>query len=242
MNDDDNLTPPEQSGGDIAHRVAKAGLSAVPVAGGPIAELFDALVVPPLEKRREAWREEVADGLRRLETERGLSLEDLQSNEAFISLLVQATVVAIRNHHIEKRESLRNCVVNAASNSDIDSDIQLSYVRYIDELSPSHIELLKAIDEREEPILPLQTYDEIHQLLAPHLSGNVSQAVFKMLCVELESRGLIWISQDIGDFSGIYEASAILAEQTRDDLPRILISQVGRSFLQFISLPAEGAA
>lgn len=242
MTDDDKLTPPERSSDDVAHRVVKAALSAVPVAGGPIAELFDVLVVPPLERRREAWREQVALGLRCLETERGISLESLQSNEAFISLLVQATVVAIRNHHIEKREILKNCVLNAASKSDIDSDIQLSYVRYIDELSPSHIRLLSLMEEMEEPILPLQTYDEVCQLLASQLSGEVSQAVFKMMCVELESRGLIWISQDIGNFSGIYEANAIITEQTRDDLPRILISQVGRSFLQFITLHAEGAA
>jgi hypothetical protein len=241
MADDDKLTPPEQSSGDIARRIAKAGLSAVPVAGGPLVELFDALVVPPIEKRREVWRKEVTAALRRLETERGLSLEDLPNNEAFVSLLIQATVVAIRNHHNDKRESLRNCVTNAASVSDVDSDLQLSFVRFIDELSPSHIKLLKVISEHEKRILPLQTYEEIYALLTPQLSGDVSQAVFKMMCVELESRGLIWISQDIGDFSGIYEASTLLLEQTRDDLPRILVSDVGRAFLEFITEPIDGA-
>lgn len=46
MTDDDNLTPPDQLGEDVTHRIVKAALSAVPVAGGPIAELFDALVAP----------------------------------------------------------------------------------------------------------------------------------------------------------------------------------------------------
>lgn len=202
-----------------------------------MAELFDALVTPPLEKRRDTWREQVAEDLRRLETEAGISLEELQNNEAFISLLVQATVVAIRNHHNEKKDAIRNCILNAASNSTIDSDIQLSFVRFIDELSPSHISLLLLIRELEEQVRQVRTYEELFQVLTPRIPNGMDQAVFKMMCMDLVTRGLIWISQDIGDFPGIYEASALLLEETRDDLPRVLISQVGHLFLQFLSEP-----
>ena len=41
-------TPPEPTAGDTAHLITKAGLSAIPILGGPAAELFSALVVPPL--------------------------------------------------------------------------------------------------------------------------------------------------------------------------------------------------
>jgi hypothetical protein len=242
VSESDSLTPPDRSKEDHIHRIVKAGLSAVPFAGGPLAELFDALVTPPLEKRRDTWRKQIAEDLRRLETEAGISLEKLQNNEAFISLLVQATVVAIRNHHDEKKDALRNCVQNAASNSTIDSDIQLSFVRFIDELSPSHISLLSLIRDLEEQVRQVRTYEELFQALTPRISMGMDRAVFKMMCVDLETRGLIWISQDIGDFPGIYEASTMLLEETHDDLPRVLVSQVGRSFLQFLSEPVEGAA
>lgn len=52
---DDKLKVPKRSKGDIAHTLTKAGLSTVPVVGGPTAELFQHLIQPPLEKRREEW-------------------------------------------------------------------------------------------------------------------------------------------------------------------------------------------
>jgi hypothetical protein len=230
----EDLTPPEPTGGDVAHLIAKAALSAVPIAGGPAAELFAALVIPPLERRRQEWMNEVAEALRRLADERRINLEALQNNEAFTSLLVQATVVATRNHHTQKRDALRNSVLNAALPSDLDTDIQLAFVRFVDELSPSHIRLLLLIRDEDALIAPLRTYGELYDLLAPRLAEAANQATFKMMCLDLQTRGLIWISADIGDFPGIYEASALLIEKTRMDLPRIVISDVGRQFLQFI--------
>ncbi|PWR72560.1 hypothetical protein [Methanospirillum lacunae] len=41
--------------GDYAHAGVKAGLSFVPVIGGPISEFFSMVIAPPLEKRRDEW-------------------------------------------------------------------------------------------------------------------------------------------------------------------------------------------
>lgn len=54
--------PPRKNLGDTGHVVAKAVISAIPVLGGPASELFQALAVPPLEKRRQAWMEEAQMG------------------------------------------------------------------------------------------------------------------------------------------------------------------------------------
>lgn len=51
----EKLEAPERSNGDAAHAIVKASLSAVPMVGGPAVELFQYLVQPPLDKRREAW-------------------------------------------------------------------------------------------------------------------------------------------------------------------------------------------
>ena len=56
---DDKLEVPNKSIGDTAHAIAKAGISAIPVIGGPAAELFQYVVQPPLEKRREKWMRQV---------------------------------------------------------------------------------------------------------------------------------------------------------------------------------------
>jgi hypothetical protein len=52
---------PRATGADAVHTLAKAGLSAIPMVGGPAAELFQFLVQPPLEKRRIKWMEQVAN-------------------------------------------------------------------------------------------------------------------------------------------------------------------------------------
>ncbi|UUZ63272.1 hypothetical protein LP417_27235 [Polaromonas sp. P1-6] len=93
---------PESSKGDVAHALAKAGLSAVPFVGGPAVELFQLLVQPPLERRRQQWMQQVGEKLLELEA-KGLSLEKLQGNEQFVSAAMQASAAAIRTH--KKRSS-----------------------------------------------------------------------------------------------------------------------------------------
>jgi len=63
-----------------------------------------------------------------------------------------------------------------------------------------------------------------------------------MYCLELEARGLIRISPRIDDFPGVYDATVLITENTRDDLPRIRISEVGVDFLMFISDSTTDAA
>jgi hypothetical protein len=58
---------PAQSKGDMAHALAKPGLSTIPVVGGPAVELFHLLVQPPLEKRRAEWMQAVGEKLQQLE-------------------------------------------------------------------------------------------------------------------------------------------------------------------------------
>lgn len=225
------LTPPKPSTGDTAHLVLSAIFSPIPGA----AELFGKFITPPLEKRRDIWMQEVADTLERLEANRGLTLEELTNNEAFASVVLQATYVAIRNHHEEKRRSLANCIFNASSASDIEADLQLAFIRYIDELSLSHIVLLRAIRDRYNEFASFKSYESLYQLFQTNFTNAPTRDAFKMMCLDLQGRGLIRISQDIEEFNGIYEASALLLEKTKDDLPRVIISQIGQQFLTFIS-------
>ncbi len=71
----DKYSPPEPSTGDAAHAVARSGLGAIPIAGTAAVELLNALVTPPLERRRREWMERIGEGLRRLEDERNANLE-----------------------------------------------------------------------------------------------------------------------------------------------------------------------
>lgn len=242
MSDDDSLYPPKRTFVDGAHQAVKIALLAVPHVGGSIAELFAAIVLPPLEKRRQQWMEDIAAEIKKLQELSRVEIDALLQDERFATLLIQATVVVLRNHHQEKREALRNAIVNAVISTQGVSDLHLAFVRFVDELSPAHVRLLKTIKDREGEIAPLKSYADIYHLISKDALGQTTPDHFKMYCLELEARGLIRISPDIGDFPGIDEASAILLEQTRDDLPRIRISEVGANLLAFISDPTTGAA
>ena len=95
--------------GDKGYLLANAVLSIVPGA----AELFQYFISPPLEKRREQWMKNIGNALQKLENDQGIKLEDLQSNELFITILTQASNSAIRAHQKEKLENLFNSVLLA---------------------------------------------------------------------------------------------------------------------------------
>jgi hypothetical protein len=106
---------PKPTHGDALHTFAKAGLSAIPIVGGPATELFAYIVVPPLTKRRDEWLQLIADGLKALEEKmENFSIESLSKNDDFITMLLEASHLAVRTHQKEKIESLRNAVLNAA--------------------------------------------------------------------------------------------------------------------------------
>ena len=64
-------------------------------------------MTPPLERRRDEWIQGIAEGLTRLEANKGVRVEDLKENPVFLDTLLQATHAVLRTHQTEKREALR---------------------------------------------------------------------------------------------------------------------------------------
>lgn len=139
---DKKIEVPEKSKGDTAHAIIKAGLSAIPIVGGPAAELFQNVVQPPLEKRRNKWVNQVGEKLKELEA-KGLNLEELQQNEQFISSVMHASQLALRTHQTVKLNALRNALVNIATGQGPEEAIQHMFLDFIDSLSEMHLRILK---------------------------------------------------------------------------------------------------
>ncbi len=230
----DKFTPPRPTSGDTAHLVVSSLLS--PLFGAP--ELFRRFVTPPLEKRQIAWMEVVAESLRHLENQTRISVDDFTKNESFVSVVLQATIVAIRNHHEEKRRALANCILNAGIQTNLNDDLKLAFVRFVDELSPTHILLLRAIRDHQIEIVTYKSYEGLYHFLLNEITISPTPDVFKMMCLELQARGLIRISSDMEDFPGIYGTVHLLANAPGNEaekLPSVVISEVGSLFLNFIS-------
>ncbi len=135
--------PPKQTSADSAHAIVRSALGAIPGAGNAITELFNRIVTPPIEKRRDEWRQDIGERLQALEDTKSISASKLSENEAFISTLFQASSIAIRNHENEKLESLKNAVVNTALIDSPDEAILQMFLQFIDILTVLHVRILR---------------------------------------------------------------------------------------------------
>ena len=88
------------------------------------------------------WMNDIANRLQKLEERGGLNLEDLQNNESFVTILFQASQAAIRDHQSEKREALRNAVVDAALPHAPEESLQQHFINLIDTFTVWHLRLL----------------------------------------------------------------------------------------------------
>lgn len=139
---------PTRSASDYAYAAAKGALGFVPAFGGPLAELFVLAVGAPLEKRRQDWIRRIAEGLEDLQQRfEGFDPARLPENEAFVSTAYQATQAVMRTHYEQKREALRNVVLNAAVRTDIDEHLQQTFVGLVDTFTPLHLRLLRLLQD-----------------------------------------------------------------------------------------------
>ncbi|MEO7833699.1 MAG: hypothetical protein ABIR50_00155, partial [Ginsengibacter sp.] len=130
------LDIPEESNHDKIHSGAKVLINLIPMAGGSLAEIFNALIQPPIEKRKKEWMMEVADAVRTIEAKQTAIVQTLSSNEEFTSLLISATIIAYKTHLNEKYKKLKCALINSVD-STLSYDIQQVYLQFIDNLTIS---------------------------------------------------------------------------------------------------------
>lgn len=140
------IEPPVSPGFEATAALVKGAVSAVPLFGGVLSELGNVLL-NPLERRKQAWMLEVSTALNSILEQHHLQLADLQNDEQFISFLYQATGAALRTHQAIKLQALRNALTNSVVPGKYDGDLGLLYLRYIDELTPSHLLCLSSLEQ-----------------------------------------------------------------------------------------------
>src|SRR5690242_5293815 len=100
---------------DITYAAIKAVVGSIPLAGAAASELLSLIVASPLEKRREKLLLEIGEKLKELETSQKVNLEELQSNEQFIDIVLQATTLALKTSEREKIEAFKSAILNTAA-------------------------------------------------------------------------------------------------------------------------------
>lgn len=73
----------------------------------------------------------------------------------FQTTLILAVQAAVRTHSKEKHEALTNAVLNSAISKTPDENRQAMFIRLCDELTETHIHLLKFFDSGLSPSIDL---------------------------------------------------------------------------------------
>ncbi|MGV8057786.1 MAG: hypothetical protein AB2L12_07175 [Smithellaceae bacterium] len=141
---------PHKNGSDVIHSIVKAGISSVPIFGGAASEIFNALITPPIEKRRNEWMEEISHIIYKLENNYNVETSSLRDNPEFIDIVIKATQVALKTSNKEKKIMLRNMLLNSAIKTEKESAYQEIFITLLDEMTSAHISFLKMIDSARE--------------------------------------------------------------------------------------------
>lgn len=235
MSDEKKHETPKSNCGDVAYAIVKAGLGSIPVAGAAAAELLGLVVAAPLERRRNQWMAEVGEALRQLEERKGFDIESLRDNDQFIDAAVEATQIAIRTSNAEKKEALRNALLNAALPNPPEETVQKMFLSFIDTLTVWHIKLLGLFDspprfiEKNNVRFGNTTMGSMSHLLEaafPELRGK--RDLYDLVWKDLYSRALV----NTDGLHTMMTGGGIIAQRT---------TALGRDFIAFIRNPLEDA-
>lgn len=226
----------QPSSGDIVRASIDTGLQLVPGAG-LVLPWLELLVARPLEKRRDEWLQSLADRLLQLEEQ---VRNGLSENEAFITALYHGVRAAISTSSREKHEALRNAALNSALSTQPETDLFETFLRFVAELTPIHINLLRiAVDlnaaaaGREVSKEALRALN--NDILEPFLKDVLPDArqhpdVYRGAWRELYSRGLVRL-----------EDLSLRISVTHMGERSSYATDTGRQFVQFISDPSATA-
>lgn len=162
----------------------------------------------------------------------GFDIEMIVKDEAFVTAFVQAARTAIGTHQREKQLALRNAVLNVATGNAPDEDLQSLFLRYIDELTPWHLRVLRYFSDPGGVLTPLGRED---------FDGNANRNMREVLIdifPELSDRGIfvdrlwedIWSRGLVGREDRIGGPMRWTEKRT---------SQLGDQFLRFITSPID---
>lgn len=237
-----NIILPKETKLDLAHKGAKALLNLIPIAGGTVTEIFTLLVVSPIEKRRNIWMYEVVEALKKIEEKQNGIVQELANNEEFISILILASINATKTHQKEKHRYLKNALINSIGEK-VTYDVKQIFIKFIDELTIQHIEILNFIRLYKDRIKSANGYSKIYNLLiddtidrsVPEIS-KIEITTFRYFIKDLEAKGLVFVSDDMREIEGqVHESLFLLLEgQEYEGLPFLKITDFGNDFLTFI--------
>lgn len=211
-------------------RLSALGLASfVPYLGGPLGVALGEYFEQASTRRIQALFDDVFTRLDTLESFRNSVAEgSLSGNEKFMTVLLDAVKTCERTTSASKFESLRNAILNSWVSTE-PVDLQLIFVRYVEELTPSHLQLLTLLNGPTEfftknglewPNIYMGAKTQLVTAAMP----SWGQEFTNQLSLDLQQRGLIGNSS----LGAMTTAVSIATPST---------TKYGVDFLKFIAEP-----
>ena len=182
------------------------------------------------ERRYRQWQQQVEDALDAIAQQADhLDVEALLTDDDFVDAVATATRIAEKSAAALKRAALQNVLVNVGLGDFFDADKRAIYLRYVDELTPSHLALLQLADDppgwfdRRNRAWPGGNLISVVIAAFPTWAGD--EPFVDTIAADLASRGLADLP-----LRTMMTANGVMAQRTK---PK------GREFMAFISGPFD---
>ena len=215
--------------GDIAHIAVKTCLASIPIVGGVASEIFNTVIAPPIEKRRDDWLINIFTTLQEMQDKIAeFSMDELSQNEMFISTITKASQLAVRNHQEEKLKALHNAVINSALNIAIDENEQMMFLNMIDSFTPWHLKLVYYFEN------PVKRFQENNITRPEFMMGGIRDGL-NSLYPELSDRGE-FVGAILNDLfnNKIVNTSNLGGGMTNDGIYAPRLTAFGEKFLKYV--------
>jgi hypothetical protein len=224
-----NKYPTKSDIREIIEGQAKGAVSAIPVIGGCISESLSFILNSPLEKRKEEWLNSLGNIVEELKEEiKGLDLKNLRDNPLFISTILYSTQIALKTHKQEKLDWLKKAVKNSIK-LNIEEDKKMMFLNYIDILTPSHIKLLRFLDNPKKWI-------EENKITTPSWTATGIGTIIEFCITEFHNQREFYDSlvNDLHKNNLCCDSSTLHSTMSIEGALSPRITTLGKEFLNFI--------
>jgi hypothetical protein len=215
----------------MAVGVVSAGASVlVPGAGAIIQALAKATLSAPLETRRVVWLNEVGSALFELQQRfEGFDPKALHENESFVSVVAEATQIALKTHQREKLNALKNATLNTAAGIGLSDVLVGQFMAALSIFSPLHLEVLRLSS----------TPATFRPFLKPNgelTLGSRSDVISSIVTPERANSDVMSVVfGDLGTYKMSKDTHHNFTEE--DGWASKMTTSIGDAFLRFISEP-----
>lgn len=217
---------PREDPQEVATAIIRAGVGSVPLVGAAGGELLAVLAEHVIPSRKDAWLDDLGEIVNDLR-DHALDIRDLAGNEAFWTIFIAASEAALRTHEADKRRALRNALTRSALAIGPDEHMQLMFVRFLDEFTALHLQLLTLLRDPRAWFkrfdLPPLTHSGSRTLVVegafPELRGRPT--FYSQVVSELSARGLL--------------SGSVAGMVSEEGMWQGITSELGNQFLDFIA-------